>query len=73
MGLEEIGELMLVHGLRKIGHVEVCVALVGEGLELRVEGLAGEAHFVAQVVEATNAVLGVLVVVVLDETEAVTC
>lgn len=70
MWLEEVGELVLVHGLRKVGHVEVGVTFVGEGLELRVEGLAGEADLVTQVVEATDTVLGVLVVVVLDEAKA---
>jgi hypothetical protein len=78
---------MLVVVLRDVRHVEVGVALVGELLELGVEGFLtavsinthgkdksamtypSEANLVAKVVEATNAVLGVLEVVVLDETE----
>lgn len=71
MWLEEIGQLVLVHGLRKVGHVEVGVSFVGEGLQLRVERLAGEADFVTQVVESTDTVLGVLIVVVLDEAKAI--
>lgn len=70
---EELGQFVLVHRLGQVGHVEVGVGLVGERLELRVEGLAGEADFVAQVVEAADAVLGVLVVVVLDEAKAMQC
>jgi hypothetical protein len=34
---KEVAKLMLVHALREVGHVEVGVELVGEGLELRVE------------------------------------
>lgn len=30
---------MLIHGLREVGNVEVGVLLIGECLELRVEGL----------------------------------
>lgn len=67
---EKVGELVLVHRLGKVGHVEVGVTLIGKCLELRVEGLAGEADFVSEIVEATDAVLGVFVVVVLDEAEA---
>ena len=66
---EELGELVLVHRLGEVGDVEVRVVFVGKGLELGVERLAGEADFVAKVVEATDAVLGVLVVVVLDKAE----
>jgi hypothetical protein len=36
---EEVAEIMLVHGLREVGNVEVGVLFVGECLELRVEGL----------------------------------
>ena len=39
MWLEQVLKFMLVHGLGKVGDVEVGVALVGEGLELRVERL----------------------------------
>lgn len=67
---KELGQLVLVHRLGQVGDVKVGVALVGEGLQLRVERFAGEADFVTKVVEAANAVLGVLVVVVLDEAEA---
>jgi hypothetical protein len=35
---EEVAEIMLVHGLREVGNVEVGVLFVGERLELRVEG-----------------------------------
>jgi hypothetical protein len=80
-------KLVLVQRLRQIGNVEVGVTLIGEGLELGVEGFlqewsvrgstrrevlqeetySGEADFVAQVVEAADAVLSVFVVVVLDK------
>jgi hypothetical protein len=36
---EELGELVLVHRLGQVGDVKVGVALIGEGLELRVERL----------------------------------
>ena len=36
---EKVTEFVLVHRFRKVGHVEVGVALVGKRLELRVEGL----------------------------------
>jgi hypothetical protein len=39
MWQEQILKLVLVHRLWKIGHVEVGVVLVREGLELRVERL----------------------------------
>ena len=39
MWLEQVLKFMFVHGLGKVGHVEVGVALIGEGLELRVERL----------------------------------
>lgn len=67
---KQVGELVLIHRLGKVGHVEVGVTLIGKCLELRVEGLAGEADFVSEIVEAADAVLGVLVVVILDEAEA---
>lgn len=67
---KQVGELMLVHRLGKVGHVEVGVTLVGKCLELRVEGFAGEADFVSEIVEAADAIFGVLVVVVLDEAKA---
>jgi hypothetical protein len=35
---EEVAEIMLVHGLREVGNVEVGVLFVGERLEFRVEG-----------------------------------
>lgn len=35
---EEVAEIVLVHGLREVGNVEVGVLFVGECLELRVEG-----------------------------------
>ena len=61
---------MFVHRLGQVRDVKVGIVLVGKGLELRVEGLASEADFVTKVVEATDAVLGILIVVVLDEAEA---
>ena len=36
---EEVAEVMLVHGLREVGNVEVGVLFIGECLELRVERL----------------------------------
>jgi hypothetical protein len=36
---EEVAEIVLVHGLREVGNIEVGVLFVGERLELRVEGL----------------------------------
>lgn len=70
MWSEELCELVFVHGLGQVRDVEVGVVLVREGLELRVEGFAGEADFVSKVVKATDAVLSILVVVVLDEAKA---
>jgi hypothetical protein len=77
---------MLIHVLGNVGHVKVCVAIVGELLQLRIEGfLSGQqearesrrivtypskADLVAKVVEAANAVLSVLEVVVFDEPKA---
>lgn len=37
MRREEVAEVMLVHGLREVGNVEVGVLFIGECLELRVE------------------------------------
>ena len=39
MWQEQILKLVLVHGLGEVGHVEIGIVLVREGLELRVEGL----------------------------------
>lgn len=36
---EDGTQLMLVHGLREVGDVEIRIGVVSEGLELRVEGL----------------------------------
>ena len=36
---KQLFELVLVHRLRKVGHVEIGITFVLEGLELRVEGL----------------------------------
>ncbi len=60
---------MLVHILWNVGHIEVRVALVGELFEFGVERLPGEACFVAKVMETTNTVLGIIKVVILDETK----
>jgi hypothetical protein len=77
---------MLIHVLGDIGHVKVCVTVVRELLQLRIEGfLSGQretrrgtsivtypskADLIAKVVEATDAVLGILEVVILDESKA---
>jgi hypothetical protein len=39
---KEVAKLVLVHALREVRHIEVGVELIGEGLELRVEGLLEE-------------------------------
>ena len=50
---KEVAEVMLIHGLREVGHVEVGVLFVGKRLELRVEG------FLAKVVsDGANGVVG---------------
>ena len=36
---KEVAEVVLIHGLREVGNVEVGVLFIGECLELRVEGL----------------------------------
>ena len=36
---EQLSEIMLVHRLGQVRHVEVGVVLIGEGLQLRVERL----------------------------------
>ena len=65
--LKDIGKLMFVHALRKARNVEVGRVGVTELLELRVEGLPGKRCLVAQKVKGTDAVFGILVVVVFDE------
>lgn len=67
---EDAGKIMLVHGTRNVGHIQVGVAFVGELLELGVERLPGEADLVTKIVKATDAVLGILEVVELDEAKA---
>jgi hypothetical protein len=71
--MEAVGQLVLIHVARNVRDVEVGIALVRELLELRVEGLASEANFVAQMMEAANAVLGILEVVILDKAKAFGC
>jgi hypothetical protein len=39
---KKVAKLVLVHALREVRHIEVGVELIGEGLELRVEGLLEE-------------------------------
>ena len=90
MRSEQLSKLVLVHRLRQVRDVEVGIALIGEGLELRVERFlldvvsirwqvallddectdSCKAHFVSEVVKATDTVLGILIVVILDEAEA---
>jgi hypothetical protein len=81
-----LGTYVLVHVTRDVGHVEVRVGLVGELFEFGIERFlstvnsvnqiwrqytcSSEANFVAQEVEATNACLGVIEVVVLDEAKS---
>jgi hypothetical protein len=70
---------MLVHVLGNVGDIKIGVALVGELLELGVEGFlekkvsgrygGGSDSDVPEVMEAADAVLGILKVVVLDEPE----
>lgn len=88
---KKLAELVLIHRLREVGDVEVCVSLVREGLELGVERFLDDcqyeglyqtgkmatttyprkADFVAQVVKAADAILGVFVVVVFDKAKTV--
>lgn len=68
---EKLAELVLIHRLREVRDVEVRVALVREGLELGIERFPRKADFVAQVVKAADAILGVFVVVVLDKAKTV--
>ena len=73
---EDIGKLMFVHALWEARDVEVGRVGVAELLELGIEGLPGERGLVAQRVKGTDAVFGVLVVVVFDEAisrECVSC
>jgi hypothetical protein len=35
---KEVAEVVLIHGLREVGNVEVGVLFIGKRLELRVEG-----------------------------------
>lgn len=38
MRCKEVAEVVLIHGLREVGNVEVGVLFIGKRLELRVEG-----------------------------------
>lgn len=38
MRCKEVAEVVLIHGLREVGNVEVGVLFIGKCLELRVEG-----------------------------------
>jgi len=67
---EAAGQFMFVHVLWDIGDVQVRVRFVGEFLELRIEGLPSKARFVAKIVKSTDAILGSLEVVKLDEAKA---
>lgn len=78
---------MLIVVLWNVGHVEIRVALIRELLELGVKRFLvtvsyrneeacvitypSEANFVAKVVKATNTILGILEVVVLDKAKSV--
>jgi hypothetical protein len=70
VGVKKVGQLVLIHRLGEVGNVEVGVALIRKRLQLRVERLAGEADFVTEIVKATDAILRILIVVVLDEAES---
>lgn len=77
---------MLIHVFGNVGNVKVRVAVVGKLLQFRVERFlygqraarnnvqvvtySSKADLVTKVMEATNAVLSVLKVVVLDESKA---
>ena len=74
---------MLIHGLWQVRDIEVGVTIISDRLELGVERLLGtvsdevrqfrattnpsEADFVSKMVEASDAILGILVVVVSDK------
>ncbi len=63
-------EFMLVHVLGQVGDVKVGVAFVGKLLQLCIEGLSSKADLVTQVMEATDTVLGILIVVEPNESES---
>ena len=71
VGSENCRQLVLIHFLGQVRHIEVRVRLVGELLQLRIEGLPSKADLVAQVMKSADAVLGIFVVVILDESKSI--
>ena len=60
---------MLIDVFWKAGDVKIGIAIIGKLLQLSVKRLSSEAGFVAEIVEAANALLCILEVVVSDEAE----